>query len=88
MSTSRRFLSNQPISRRHFLLYSGLSATALGFAACTSAVSLTAPAVPTSAPSLSTTNAALIEFTLTARKLDTSILPGKATQALGYASSV
>lgn len=88
MSTNRKLLSNQPISRRHFLLYSGLSATALGFAACTSAVSLTAPAVPTSSPALSTKNTALIEFTLTARKLDTPILPGKATQALGYVASV
>lgn len=80
--------THRTLSRRRFLIYSGLGVAALGVSAC-AGVAPTAPiaATPASAAPLIDAND-LLEFTLTARQGATSILPGAATQTLGYMAEV
>jgi len=90
MSKNREFLASQPISRRRFLQYSGLGATALGLAACTGA-GLPVASTPAGAPAAAAapaTPASLLEFVLAPRRIETPILPGAATQTLGYSAEV
>jgi FtsP/CotA-like multicopper oxidase with cupredoxin domain len=89
MSKNREFLASHPISRRRFLQYSGLGAAALGLAAC-SAASLpgTTRATPAGAPAAAAAPASPLEFVLAPRRIETPILPGAATQTLGYAGEV
>jgi blue copper oxidase len=87
MSKNREFLTSQPISRRRFLQYSGLGAAALGLAAC-SGVGVPVATTPAGAPEAATTPASLLEFVLAPRRIETPILPGAATQTLGYVAEV
>ncbi len=90
MSKNREFLASQPISRRRFLQYSGLGATALGLAACTGA-GLPVASTPAGAPAAAAapaTPASPLEFVLAPRRIETPILPGAATQTLGYSAEV
>lgn len=89
MSKHREFLASQLISRRRFLRYSGLGAAALGLAACTGAdLPVATPAGAPVAAVAPATPASPLEFVLAPRRIETPILPGAATQALGYAAEV
>jgi len=88
---------SQPISRRRFLFFSGLSAAALGIGACSNTVlpfaagSVATPAaLPEPAVNADAVDAgsAQLAFRLTARQTELSILPGAATQVLSYAAEV
>jgi FtsP/CotA-like multicopper oxidase with cupredoxin domain len=83
-----RIPTHRTLSRRRFLIYSGLGAAALGVSACVG-VAPTAPTAATPASIAPLTDANdLLEFMLTARQNATSILPGAATQTLGYVAEV
>jgi FtsP/CotA-like multicopper oxidase with cupredoxin domain len=83
-----RIPTHRTLSRRRFLIYSGLGAAALGVSACVG-VAPTAPTAATPASIAPLTDANdLLEFMLTARQNATSILPGAATQALSYVAEV
>lgn len=88
---------SQPISRRRFLFFSGLSAAALGIGACSNTVlpfaagSVATPAaLPEPAVNADAVDAgsAQLAFRLTARQTELPILPGAATQVLSYAAEV
>jgi blue copper oxidase len=83
-----RIPTHRTLSRRRFLIYSGLGAAALGVSACVG-VAPTAPTAATPASIAPLTDANdLLEFMLTARQNATSILPGAATQTLSYVAEV
>jgi FtsP/CotA-like multicopper oxidase with cupredoxin domain len=67
------------------LQYSGLGAAALGLAACSGAG--LPVATPAAAPAAAVP-ASLLEFVLAPRRIETPILPGAATQTLGYSANV
>ena len=85
------------LSRRRFLIYSGLGVVALGVNACggsnvpaTPLPASTAVAAPITAASTVTAPAqdAALTFSLTARATEMPILPGAATRVLSYAAAV
>jgi FtsP/CotA-like multicopper oxidase with cupredoxin domain len=92
MSNEHLFVYSQTITRRQFLVYSGLSVATLGLGACANG------ALPTGSHTAtlqaSETGAAMagdvvaLEFSLTARKMALPILPGKPTQVLNYAAEL
>ena len=82
MSSDRTVFRHPSITRRRFLISAGLAAAAVGVSACTASVPRTAPAAPTSAVSPA------LEFRLTARATELSMLPGTPTQVLTYAGEV
>lgn len=83
---------NLPLSRRRFLIYSSASAAALWIGGCTGAALPLAQPPTTPAADARASSAAdstlTLEFRLTAGKQTTPILPGAATQTLGYTGSV
>ena len=97
MNNKSSLTHNQPISRRRFLFFSGLSAAALGIGACSNTVlPLTARPIATPAAlpdaevnsEAADTSPAQLVFRLTARQSESPILPGAATRVLSYAASV
>ncbi len=85
--SNQRIPTEHTLSRRRFLLYTGLGAAALGVSACMG-VKPASPDAPPADATPPTPAAGLLEFSLTARRSATSILSGAPTQTLGYVAEV